>query len=88
MTPESALAWVRENVDECVRLEPCERFDPCIVGVVQRFNDTVLLYSTRQVLAAFMAQGMTDEEAREYFDFNVAGGWFGAGTPVFLVDTE
>ena len=81
-----AVAWMDENVDEYVRLEPREHLDPCIVGVVQRFNDTVLLYSKRAVLASFVAQGMTEEEAREYFDYNTVGGWFGAGTPVFLVD--
>jgi hypothetical protein len=81
-----AVAWMDENVDEYVRLEPREHFDPCIVGVVQRFSDTVLLYSKRAVLASFVAQGMTEEEAQEYFDYNTVGGWFGDGTPVFLMD--
>ena len=81
-----AVAWMDETVDEYVRLEPREHFDPCIVGVVQRFNDTVLLYSKRAVLAWFVSQGMTEEEAQEWFAVNTVGGWFGDGTPVFLLD--
>jgi hypothetical protein len=32
--------------------------------------------------------GMTDEEAMEYFDFNVQGAWVGESTPVFLNDIQ
>jgi hypothetical protein len=28
--------------------------------------------------------GMHEEEAEEYFEFNVAGAWVGHGTPVFV----
>jgi hypothetical protein len=28
--------------------------------------------------------GMSREDAEEYFDFNVAGAWVGEGMPVFL----
>ena len=27
---------------------------------------------------------MTNEEAIEYFEFNVVGAWMGEGTPIFL----
>lgn len=32
--------------------------------------------------------GMDYEEAVEYMDFNVTGGWLGAGTPAFLIRRE
>jgi len=28
--------------------------------------------------------GMTEEEAIEYFEFNVTGAWVGEGTPAFV----
>ena len=30
--------------------------------------------------------GMTEEDAVEYFDYNVQGAWVGEGTPIFLYD--
>ena len=35
-----------------------------------------------------MKDGMTDEEAMEYFEFNVVGAWMGEGTPIFLYRGE
>ena len=29
---------------------------------------------------------MTEEEALEYFDYNVQGAWVGEGTPIFVYD--
>ena len=83
---EKALAYMDEYVDEYLRLEPREDFDPCIVGVSRRFNDTVLLYSTQKILDMLVAQGMEPEDADEHFEFNIIGGWLGSGTPIFLLD--
>jgi hypothetical protein len=30
--------------------------------------------------------GMTYEEAREYFDFNILGAWMGEFTPIFITN--
>ena len=84
-SPNKFIAWMDEYVDEYLRLEPREDFDPCVVGVARRFNDTVLVYDIGKVLDLFVAQGMTEEEAKEHFEFNVIGGWLGEGTPIFLV---
>jgi hypothetical protein len=32
--------------------------------------------------------GMTEEQAMEYFDFNVVGAWMGETTPIFLYTGE
>jgi hypothetical protein len=84
-SPNKFIAWMDEYVEEYLRLEPREDFDPCVVGVARRFNDTVLLYDTTKVLAVFVAQGLTEDEAEEHFEYNVIGGWLGDGTPVFTV---
>ena len=83
---EKALAYMDEYVDEFLRLEPREDYDPCIVGVGRRFNDTVLVYSIKAILAMHVRQGMTYEEADEYFEYNTIGGWYGEQTPMFLND--
>ena len=85
-THEKVLAYMDEFVDEYIRLEPREDFDPCIVGVGRRFNDTVLIYSTQKIFDMLIAQGSDPDEVDEHFEFNIVGGWFGSGTPIFLQD--
>ncbi len=36
------------------------------------------------VIAQYVRDGMTEEEAVEFFDYNVIGAWVGEGTPCYL----
>jgi hypothetical protein len=85
---EKAISYMDEYIDEYLRLEPRKDFDPCVVGVGRRFNDTVLIYSIQKILDMYVAQGMEREDAEEHFEFNTIGGWLGEGTPIFMVDTS
>lgn len=97
----------RETIDELANglhvLEPRDQFDPCIVGIVERFNDTFVLYDRKCVLesiAAGIMEGFEldedpedfdshpDQEALEHYEFNIRGGWIGDDTPGFLVRPE
>lgn len=46
------------------------------------------VFSVKKCLDIFIAGGMTYEEAREHFDFNVAGAYVGPQTPIFVEDEE
>jgi len=71
--------------DEAMLLEPREVFDPCVIGVASRINLRVAAYDTIKVIQALQDHhGMDEEEACEWFDFNVAGAWMGEGSPVFI----
>ena len=59
-------------------------FDDCIIGVGQRFTDHFVVYDLKKVIAKLMEQGMSEEEAIEFHEFNQLGAWVGPGTPVFL----
>lgn len=73
--------------DEALRLEPRETFDPAIVGAARHGpKGFVLCYSVERIIRALVKDGMSEEDAIEHFEFNVAGGWVGDGTPIFLVD--
>ena len=52
-----------------------EGFDDAIRGVVKFFHGgvyhTTLVYDREQILEDLMEQGMTEEEALEYFSFNI-----------------
>jgi hypothetical protein len=60
-------------------------FDDCIAGVVQRYGQpTIVCYDREKVLEQLMDDGMTDEEAIEYFEYNQIGAWVGEQTPCFI----
>jgi len=77
------VAEVAEENPDMVRLEPHEKFDPAIIGVVERINFHVLCYNVAEILL-ILQDDMSEDEAREYFDFNILGSWMGDHTPVFL----
>ena len=60
-------------------------YDDCVVGTVSRFGmGPVLCYDLHKVIAKMVADGMTEEEAYEYYNFNMIGAWVGEGTPAFI----
>ena len=60
-------------------------YDDCVVGPVSRFGmSPVLCYALHKVIAKMVADGMTEEEAYEYYSFNMIGAWVGEGTPAFI----
>lgn len=60
-------------------------FDDCCIGVVQRCGmEPILCYSYDKVIKQLTADGMTNEEAQEFFEFNQLGAWVGDSTPCFF----
>lgn len=60
-------------------------FDDCILGVVERFGmQPIILYDIDSVLEKHMENGMSEEEAYEFFEYNQIGAWVGDRTPAFL----
>ena len=75
-----------EEEEEVLLLEPRAEFDPCIVGIVERFNSRFVLYSKRKVLEVHQRNGMAYEDVIEHYGFNMNGGWYGDATWGFLDD--
>jgi hypothetical protein len=75
-------------------------FDDAILGVDDnRWNHTKgdeddgtkkrVVYSVTKIIKVLMERdGMDYETAREHFDFNIAGGYVGVHTPVFVEDED
>ena len=59
-------------------------YDSAIEGVVWYGERTRVVYRMESILEILMDQGMTYDEASEYFDFNVAGSHMGVYTPLYL----
>jgi len=62
-------------------------FDDCIVGLCNTFEGTRLLYSEKSIINS-LSKDMSVEEAEEYYEFNILGGYLGTYTPIFLMDLE
>jgi len=60
-------------------------FDDAIVGLGSCFNSYKVIYDKKRVIQ-ILSQDMTEEEALEYFSFNIIGAYVGEETPVFLED--
>ena len=62
-------------------------FDDCILGVAERFNETFVLYDYKKVIEKLMSDGMSVDEAEEYYEFNIAGAFIERG-PAFVIPTQ
>jgi len=74
------IDYINEHAEGAVLLTG---FDNCIVGVVEEFGGNRVLYSKEKIIQKLM-EDMSEEEAYEYFDYNIIGGYFGDQNPVFL----
>jgi hypothetical protein len=83
MTPEEVAEYNEEALI-------CDGFDEAIIGVAERINlGPVAAYSVEKVLEILVERdGMTYEEALEYFQYNIIGAWMGEYTPVFIYTNE
>lgn len=61
-----------------------EGFDKALIGLAERINLSVACYATDVVISLLEAQGMSYDEAEEYFEYNILGAWVGENTPVFI----
>ena len=59
-------------------------FDEAIIGVAERIGmEAVVAYDIDKIIK-ILARDMTEEEAVEYFDFNIIGAYVGERTPVYI----
>jgi len=65
-------------------------FDEAILGTAKRCGQTdIIAYDVAKIIDILMTRdGMDYDEAIEYFEFNILGGWHGEGTPCFVFTDE
>lgn len=75
-----------EELDEALRIDG---FDDCIIGVARRCGQpSLLVYDSDKIIERLIDQGMLEEDAYDYYSFNIAGAWMGEGTPIQLERIE
>lgn len=76
------LEWIDETFE--VIVYPTG-FEDCIVGVGERFGGPpVAVLDVEKMLAQMEREGMTRDEAIEYFEYNILGAHVGEQNPVYL----
>tara|TARA_R110000744_G_scaffold149027_3_gene262112 strand:- start:1006 stop:1284 length:279 start_codon:yes stop_codon:yes gene_type:complete len=65
-------------------------FEEAIIGVCERFGmESVAAYNRNKCIQILVDRdGMTYEEAEEFFEYNTLGAWVGDRTPVFITTFE
>lgn len=59
-------------------------FDDAIIGVDE--GTMRLIYSTKKCIDILIQDDMTEEDALEYFSYNVSGAYVGEKTPIWCND--
>ena len=59
-------------------------FDEAIIGIEE--SSYRLIYSVEKCIDILEKQGMSIDEAVEYFEYNVSGSYFGEQTPIWCYD--
>jgi len=58
-------------------------FDAAIIGITHRGGHDVLLYDEAKVIACLVLQGMTEEEAWDWWGYNIESAYLGPLTPAY-----
>ena len=77
MTGAERRAWGEELVEEAILWNDC---DDAIIGV----SEGKVVYGRDALIAVFVAQGMTEDEADEWVGYNIEGAYVGELTPLIV----
>lgn len=58
-------------------------FDECLFGIVKTFSGMVFVYNEDQIIEQ-LSKDMLEEDAWEYFYYNILGSYVGEYSPVYL----
>ena len=79
---------ILEHYTDC-DLMIMDGYDDCIIGVVEGIDiEPRVVYQVTKIIKKLCEDGMTPEEAEEFFEFNQKGAYVGENTPLFLYDKE
>lgn len=78
------IHWISTNYDHEEEILLADGFEEAFIGLGHQFDTPCAVYDVDQCINSLVDEGMTHEEAWEYFDFNVQGSYVGKNTPIFI----
>lgn len=61
----------------------CDGYDEAIIGLGRCFNQFKVVYDKLKIID-ILKKSMTQEQAEEFFEFNIVGAYVGEATPIFI----
>jgi hypothetical protein len=58
--------------------------EDAFIGIGRQFSNSPFAIYDREKCIDILMKDMSNEEAEEYFEYNVQGSWVGESTPVFV----
>lgn len=83
MTKEELTKIVEEMLGEDENILLADGFEDAFIGVGRQFNTPFAIYD-RGFCIDILMEDMSNEEAEEFFEYNVQGAYAGESTPVFV----
>ena len=79
-------SFIEDQVGDDQQVLLADGLEDAFMGIGSAFNAApVAIYNRDKVIEILMARdGMTIDEAYEFFDFNIAGAYVGEYTPIFM----
>lgn len=78
----------RAKIDEIIELYPndeflfADGFDEAIIGVEE--EGMRIVYDIGQIIRILMKDGMTTDDAYDFYHYNIVGSYVGEKTPLFV----
>lgn len=71
--------------EEAETMMLADGLDKAFVGVAIPFGEKIrAVYDIDKIIEILQEQGMSNDDAEEYFDFNIACSYVGEQTPIFM----
>ena len=75
---------IEKFCNECeIEVLFCDGYDEAIVGLGRCFNKFKIVYDKNKIIKILM-NSMSEDEAEEFFEFNIVGAYVGEATPIFI----
>jgi len=84
MTKTQLSSKIEEVISEDESVLLADGFENAFVGISRQFyNKPIAVYDRKKCIDILM-EDMSNEEAEEYFEYNVQGSFVGESTPAFI----
>lgn len=79
---------IKEKIEEILGEDEnvllADGFEDAFVGIGRQFGKPFAIYDRFECIEILIKEGMSEEEAEDYFQYNTEGAWVGDQTPIFL----
>jgi hypothetical protein len=79
---------IKEKIEEILGEDEnvllADGFEDAFVGIGRQFGKPFAVYDRFECIEILIKEGMSEEEAEDYFQYNTEGAWIGDQTPIFL----